>query len=112
MLTGECGIFSLKERISMSYKFDSLITILKKLDQRETVTVHSLMNDLEISERTTYRYILTLETAGFPIIYDRKKQSYIFSDNYKAPFGTLPILIDNKFPDRHNVTNGNCHIRL
>ena len=66
----------------MSYKFDSLIAILKKLDQRERVTVHSLMNDMEISERTAYRYILTLQTAGFPIAYDRKKQSYIFSDSY------------------------------
>jgi hypothetical protein len=31
---------------------------------------------------------------------------------FSLPFGTHPILLDNKFPDRHNVTNGNCHIRL
>lgn len=66
----------------MSYKFDSLITILKKLDEGETVTVHSLMNDLEIKERSVYRYMQTLQTAGFPISYDRKKQSYVFSNNY------------------------------
>lgn len=66
----------------MSFKFDSLITILKKLDQKEPVSVHSLMNDMEISERTAYRYIQTLMTAGFPISYDRKKQSYVFDHNY------------------------------
>ena len=75
----------------MSYKFDSMITILKKLDQRETVTVHSLMNDLEVKERSVYRYILTLQTAGFPITYDRKRQSYIFSDNYSLGKPNLTV---------------------
>jgi predicted DNA-binding transcriptional regulator YafY len=75
----------------MSYKFDSLISILKKLDQREKVTVQSLMNDLEVSERTAYRYILTLQTAGFPITYDRTKQSYIFSDNYSLGKPNLSV---------------------
>jgi len=65
----------------MSYKFDSLIAILNKLDRREKVTVHSLMNDLEIGERTAYRYMQTLQ-AAFPIAYDRKKGSYIFSEDY------------------------------
>ena len=35
----------------MSYKFDSLIIILNKLDSAESVTVNSLRNDLEVSER-------------------------------------------------------------
>jgi predicted DNA-binding transcriptional regulator YafY len=75
----------------MSYKFESLISILKKLDQREKVTVQSLMHDIEISERTAYRYILTLETAGFPITYDRKKQSYVFSDNFSLGKPNLTV---------------------
>ncbi len=66
----------------MSYKFDSLIMILNKLDSKEEVTVHSLMNDLEMSQRTIYRYIQTLQIAGFPIIYDREKESYVFSEGY------------------------------
>jgi len=87
----------------MSFKFDSLITILKKLDERETVTVHSLMNDLEIKERSVYRYMLTLQTAGFPISYDRKKQSYVFSDNYSlgkpnlTPEETLALALSKNF---------------
>ena len=67
----------------MSYKFDSLITILRKLDSREKITVSSIMAELEISERSAYRYIQTLQVAGFPIVYDRRKESYTFSENYK-----------------------------
>jgi predicted DNA-binding transcriptional regulator YafY len=66
----------------MSYKFDSLITILNKIDRKEHVTVKSLMNDLEMSERTVYRYIQTLEVAGFPIVFDRVKDTYTFSETF------------------------------
>lgn len=66
----------------MSYKFDSLIIILNKLDGGEIVTVHSLMNELEVSERTIHRYIKTLQVAGFPIGYDRSKESYSFDEGY------------------------------
>jgi predicted DNA-binding transcriptional regulator YafY len=90
MLSVNYGIVYSEPKV-MSYKFDSLISILKKLDQREKVTVQSLMNDLEVSERTAYRYILTLQTAGFPITYDRTKQSYIFSDNYSLGKPNLTV---------------------
>ncbi len=64
----------------MSYKFDSLITILNKLDKGEHATVQSLMDDLEMSERTVHRYIKTLQVAGFPIGYNRLRQSYAFDE--------------------------------
>jgi predicted DNA-binding transcriptional regulator YafY len=76
---------------AMSYKFDSLITILRKLDNKEKITVHSLMNDLEVAERTAYRYIQTLQVAGFPIVYDRNKESYMFSENYKLSKPDLTV---------------------
>ena len=47
----------------MSYKFDSLIIILRKLDNRKKVTIDSLKDELEVSERTAYRYLRTLQTA-------------------------------------------------
>lgn len=75
----------------MSYKFDSLITILRKLDSREKVTVSSLMDDLEVAERTAYRYIQTLQVAGFPIVYDRTKESYIFSEEYSLRKPNLSV---------------------
>jgi predicted DNA-binding transcriptional regulator YafY len=66
----------------MSYKFDSLITILNKLDRGEKITVGSLMEELDISERTSHRYLETLLVAGFPIEYDRTRQTYVFTDGY------------------------------
>jgi len=75
----------------MSYKFDSLIMILNKLDGAEAVTVHSLMNDLEISERTAHRYIKTLQVAGFPIGYDRSKGIYAFDEGYSLKKPDLSI---------------------
>jgi predicted DNA-binding transcriptional regulator YafY len=56
--------------------------ILNKLDRREKVTVRSLMDDLEIKERSVHRYIDTLITAGFPMSYDRRKTSYVFDEGY------------------------------
>lgn len=67
----------------MSFKFDSLIMILNKIDKGEKVTVNSLMEDLEMSERTIYRYLQTLLVADFPISYDKKMESYVFDEGYR-----------------------------
>jgi predicted DNA-binding transcriptional regulator YafY len=66
----------------MSYKFDSLMRILNMLDRKERVTVQSLMDDLRISERSTYRYVTTLKDADFPIIFDRERGTYAFEEGY------------------------------
>jgi predicted DNA-binding transcriptional regulator YafY len=66
----------------VSFKFDSLMIILNKLDHGEKVTVQSLMDDLEVKERSVHRYLSTLVTAGFPIVYDRKHASYRFEEGY------------------------------
>jgi predicted DNA-binding transcriptional regulator YafY len=66
----------------MSDKFNALWIILNKLDQKEKVTARSLMEVLEVSERSVYRYITTLQVAGFPVDYDRGMNSYVFSEGY------------------------------
>jgi len=81
LLAGERIILSLRG-ICMSSKFDALMTILNKLDQSEKVTKQSLMDDLEISERSAYRYVQILQNSGFRIKYDRQKQSYAFEDGF------------------------------
>lgn len=75
----------------MSYKFDSLITILNKLDRGESITVHSLMDELEVSERTVHRYLQTLEVAGFPIHFDRVRSSYRFVQGFNLRKPNLTI---------------------
>ncbi len=67
----------------MSYKFDSLLLVLNKLDAAEIVTNASLMDELEISERSAYRYMQSLMIAGFPIWYDRKRRSYAFAEDFQ-----------------------------
>ncbi len=61
---------------------DSLIRILKKLDGKERMTIQSLMDELEVSKRTTHRYIETLQGAGFPICFNRQRSSYSFKDGF------------------------------
>jgi predicted DNA-binding transcriptional regulator YafY len=56
--------------------------ILNKLDRKEQVTIHSLMDDLEISERSVHRYLQTLQVAGFPIHYNKKIGTYLFVEGY------------------------------
>jgi predicted DNA-binding transcriptional regulator YafY len=66
----------------MSYKFDSLMRILNKLDGWTKVTVESLKEDLDVSERTVFRYLNTIQAAGFPILFDKEKGGYGFMEGY------------------------------
>jgi proteasome accessory factor B len=75
----------------MSFKFDSLMRILNMLDRKEKVTVQSLMNDLDISQRSTYRYVTTLKDADFPISYDREKDTYTFEEGYSLSKPDLTV---------------------
>ena len=75
----------------MSYKFDSLMIILNKLDNNEVITVSSLSEELEVSERTIHRYMSTLLTAGFPVLFDRNKNSYVFEEGYSLKMPHLSV---------------------
>lgn len=66
----------------MSYKFDSLIRILYMLDRGKHVTLASLVDSLEVTERTIYRYIKTLRDAGFPIDFNQGAKKYAFVEGF------------------------------
>jgi predicted DNA-binding transcriptional regulator YafY len=66
----------------MSFKFDSMMIILNKIDRGEKVTIGSLKKDLEVSERTAHRYLETLQLSGYPLYYDRPRERYLFSEGY------------------------------
>lgn len=67
----------------MEYKqLEALTFILKKLDSGSRVTMHSLMEDLVIKERTAYRYLNILKAGGFPIKFDTKLSCYTFSEGF------------------------------
>jgi len=56
--------------------------ILNRIDSDARVTMQSLRDELEVGNRTIYRYICTLVTAGFPVEYNRSLGCYKFEDGY------------------------------
>lgn len=66
-----------------SNKIDALTVILRKLNNRERVTVGILTEELGVGERTIYRYLEHLQAAGYPLYFDRGAMSYRFTAPYK-----------------------------
>lgn len=56
--------------------------ILNLIDSGRRLGVDGLAEELEVSRRTTLRYIRTIEAAGFPLYYDRAGKYYRFPDGY------------------------------
>jgi len=70
-----------KNMSQLKSKMEYLLRILNKLECRDAVSAHSLVDEFGCSERTAYRYIQTLQDV-FPIHYDRQKVSYAFLEGY------------------------------
>ena len=66
----------------MSEKFDRLLTILNLLDRGTPCPPKDLAEKLEVSERTVFRYLSSLQNAGIPIYFDRERGSYSFADGF------------------------------
>lgn len=71
-------------------KIDVLMTILKRLDAAEKLTAAGLAKELSVTERSIYRYLDTLQTAGYPIYFDRKLRSYRFVETYALRDNSSP----------------------
>jgi len=79
----------------MSYKFESMMMILNMINAGNTVTRDALAKKLSVTIRTADRYISTLRTAGFPIIFNDDRESYTFEEGYslsKAAFSGEEML--------------------
>lgn len=79
----------------MSYKFESMMMILNKINGGEKVTREGLARHLDVTIRTADRYISTLRAAGFPISFNEDKGSYVFEEGYslsKAVFSAEEAL--------------------
>lgn len=66
----------------MSYKFDSMMRILNILNRRETITRKELAQMLSVNIRSADRYIATLRSADFPVIFDEDRGSYVFEAGF------------------------------
>lgn len=61
-------------------KLHRLVSILRKIDNRERCTPGALAEKFETSERSIYRDINDLSAAGFPIVFNQEFNGYTFSD--------------------------------
>jgi len=68
--------------VDSSVKLDSLVKILSQLDKGTRITATFLAKTIGVTDRTIYRYMTTLQHAGYPIYFDRKKMSYRFVDGF------------------------------
>ncbi|BCS52807.1 PAS domain S-box protein [Geobacter sp. SVR] len=71
----------------MAYKYrnkiGALTAILRKLNYNERVTAATLARELNVAERSVYRYLENLQAAGYPIYFDHDAKSYRFAENFK-----------------------------
>ncbi len=65
-------------------KFDRTVSILLLLQTKKTVTAQELANKFEVSLRTIYRDLRTLESAGIPI-YAEAGVGYSLAHGYHLP---------------------------
>jgi len=65
-------------------RFDRIVAILIQLQTRRVVSGPSLAAQFEVSLRTIYRDIRTLELAGVPI-FGEPKVGYSLAEGYRLP---------------------------
>jgi len=69
-------------RVNQSIKINSLMKILRHLDNGTRLTAAFLADSLGVSERTVYRYMIALQHAGYPIYFNREEMSYRFAEGF------------------------------
>jgi predicted DNA-binding transcriptional regulator YafY len=79
----------LTEKVSIMHdespkRFDRIIAILIQLQSKKIVKAQELANRFEVSLRTIYRDIRTLEASGVPI-YSEAGVGYALMDGYRLP---------------------------
>lgn len=65
----------------MSGKFDTMVKILNFLDRGQSVTLESVADHFGVTRKSAERYMGSLKES-FPVVYDRKRRSYIFDDDF------------------------------
>src|SRR5215216_6438471 len=65
-------------------RFDRIVAILIQLQSKKIVRAHDLADRFDVSLRTIYRDIRTLEVSGVPI-YSEAGIGYSLMDGYRLP---------------------------
>jgi predicted DNA-binding transcriptional regulator YafY len=61
-------------------KVENLVLLISLLHHRRAVDVKTMMRECNICKRTAYRYVRSLETAGFPVYFDADVGGYRLMD--------------------------------
>lgn len=72
-------------------KFDRIVAILIQLQSKRYIKVHELADRFEVSKRTVYRDIRTLENSGVPIL-NHPGKGYSLVEGYRLP----PVMFTRK----------------
>lgn len=57
-------------------KVENLVLLINLLHHRRAVDVKTMVRECNISERTAYRYVRSLEAAGFPVYFEAEAGGY------------------------------------
>ena len=68
---------------NLSNKLDALVKIVNLLDMRKPLTPATMAKTLGVGERTIYRYLRSLQVAGYPIYFDKQQRSYHFAEGFQ-----------------------------
>ncbi|MHB8845670.1 MAG: helix-turn-helix transcriptional regulator [Nitrospirota bacterium] len=68
--------------MAKSFNFETMLSILNRLDHGQKVTTEGLMEEFGKTRRSIERYFSMLRNAGFPIVYDRNGRFYKFDSGY------------------------------
>lgn len=68
--------------MALSYKFETMMKILNKINRGDHANADSLADDFRVTRRTVERYIEALRNAEFPIQYDRSRGCYVFDEGF------------------------------
>lgn len=75
--------------MALSYKFETMIRILTRINRGDRINAESLALDSGLTRRSVERYIETLRNSGVPIKYDRSLGCYVFEEGYSLQHADL-----------------------
>ncbi len=85
-----------ERRVRQSDRLARVLRVLQLIQSPGPCTAQSIAKELECSERTVYRDLQALASAGVPWYFDDYSESYRIRENYK---GLLPGLKGNHKAD-------------
>ena len=71
-------------------KLQKIIKLLRLLQENNVVSLHKIVENCEVSERTAYRYVKNLIDAGIPIHYDYHRGGYRLANTDNILCGIFP----------------------